>query len=330
MIPNSQEIVDCEEFSSKPIDTVDCEELFDAKEQRRQKRVPKRPKKNSLTNAPLTQTLLVVNKELFKSDPRPFLTRHFFYVIVDDSNDMTNQQSRLPFLVQYFDTPHRVLILDRPFKRSLLKIWNLAEFVCPGLLGTLEAFKLSIANPIRAGKKSRATKIELMKAAGSAILLNHFLNKITPHAKEVNSLNIIRERTPAFIKGKQTNGVTFLSTVELNYFNEVAGLLFNGDGDELLEEENTTLQDCVVALLLNKQFMDIMKMNDEVKMERGNASRTDNFVSYRIEKHSTVPFLEEAISSTTIILEHAKDVQKACKAIQEQLHHPIKAPHDSS
>ena len=62
-------------------------------------------------------------------------------------------------------TPHRIILSGTPIQNTLQELWNLYDFTSPGLLGTLQAFEIEFASPIRQGGYTNATRLQVIPSS---------------------------------------------------------------------------------------------------------------------------------------------------------------------
>ncbi|KAK9731582.1 SNF2-related domain [Popillia japonica] len=100
------------------------------------------------------------------------------YIILDEGHKIRNSEAKISKAVKQFRTPHRIMLTGSPMQNNLQELWSLFDFICPGLLGTLQIFTEHFSIPIMQGGYSNATPIQ---EATALLMATSLKNLITPY-----------------------------------------------------------------------------------------------------------------------------------------------------
>ena len=70
------------------------------------------------------------------------------YIVLDESQQIKNRQSKAFRALTALDVPHRISLSGTPIENSLSDLWSQMQFINPGLLGTYAFFKKTFIGPI--------------------------------------------------------------------------------------------------------------------------------------------------------------------------------------
>ncbi|MGC9083090.1 MAG: SNF2-related protein [Anaerolineae bacterium] len=75
-------------------------------------------------------------------------TYRFHHVILDESQAIKNPLAKTARAARLLNADHRLVMTGTPVENTPFELWSQFAFVNPGLLGSLESFKETFANPI--------------------------------------------------------------------------------------------------------------------------------------------------------------------------------------
>ncbi|HDQ43948.1 MAG TPA: serine/threonine protein kinase [bacterium] len=108
----------------------------------------------------------------------------FHYVILDESQKIKNPDSQTAKAARLLNANHRLVLTGTPVENNTVELWSQFAFLNPGLLGSLNQFRILFTTPI-----------EKHQQAGPAVLLRSLIHPfILRRTKE----NVARELPPKF------------------------------------------------------------------------------------------------------------------------------------
>ena len=85
---------------------------------------------------------LLVTEEALLTD------KHWNVVILDEGHTIKNKETKMSKSAMKLDASFRLLLTGTPIQNHLGEIWNLYQFIVPGLLGSFEQFNTRFIQPI--------------------------------------------------------------------------------------------------------------------------------------------------------------------------------------
>ena len=96
-------------------------------------------------------------------------------VCLDEGQKIRNPQAEVTRIAKLLPTFHRIILSGTPIQNTLKELWTLFDFVYPGRLGTLIAFEVEFATPIRVGAYTNANKVQKEVAVQTAAMLQRII-----------------------------------------------------------------------------------------------------------------------------------------------------------
>lgn len=97
--------------------------------------------------------LIIASYGIVRNDYK-FLSKYeFFYIVLDESQNIKNPDSKLFNAITELKTKHRLILTGTPIENSLTDLWAQMEFLNSGLLGGLDRFKNEFQIPIERYKE---------------------------------------------------------------------------------------------------------------------------------------------------------------------------------
>ena len=87
---------------------------------------------------------------------------YFNYIILDESQNIKNPQSRIAQVVRGLKSQNRMILSGTPLENSLMDLWSQMSFLNPGLLGTQTYFQDNFQIPIE--KKGDTERLSRLKS----------------------------------------------------------------------------------------------------------------------------------------------------------------------
>ncbi len=82
-----------------------------------------------------------------RNDLDLFISYHFHYVILDESQVIKNPSARISQAVCQLNARHRLVLTGTPIENSIADLWSQMEFLNPGMLGGLASFQKRFKSP---------------------------------------------------------------------------------------------------------------------------------------------------------------------------------------
>ena len=97
-------------------------------------------------------------------------------VVLDEAHTIKNRDAKMSKAVMKLDASFRLLLTGTPIQNHLSEIWNLFQFMNPGLLGSYDHFHSSFIVPIELDKSK--AKQDILKKIISPFLLRRTKNEV--------------------------------------------------------------------------------------------------------------------------------------------------------
>lgn len=110
----------------------------------------------------------VTSYDLFRHDVRRWAGRPLWLVALDEVQCIKNHETLAARAVKALDARHRLALTGTSIENRLSELWNIFDFLMPGLLGGYERFHERYDQPIAVGDHDVAT--HLRSAVGPFIL----------------------------------------------------------------------------------------------------------------------------------------------------------------
>lgn len=85
---------------------------------------------------------------------------HWGYAVLDEGHKIKNPNANVTYACKSLTTHNRIILSGTPMQNNMVEIWSLMDFVHPGLLGTLEDFKIHFEEPIKRGGHKSCSNLE--------------------------------------------------------------------------------------------------------------------------------------------------------------------------
>jgi len=114
--------------------------------------------------------LIITSYALLIRDIDRYSEQHFRLVVLDEASYIRNPKTRNAVSVKKLNSDSRLALTGTPVENSVLDIWSISDFVCPGYLGGREEFKDRYEQPINSGKASVEIHQRFRRRLGPLIL----------------------------------------------------------------------------------------------------------------------------------------------------------------
>jgi superfamily II DNA or RNA helicase len=106
--------------------------------------------------------LVLVSYHTLRNDIELFNTREFHYLILDESQNIKNANTRTFKAVRTIKAGHRLSLTGTPVENNTLELWAQMDVLNPGIFGSLNSFKRRYTRPIEEYEDSNVS-MELKK-----------------------------------------------------------------------------------------------------------------------------------------------------------------------
>ncbi len=113
--------------------------------------------------------IILTTYALVRNDIEKLKSIKFDTIILDESQNIKNVESKISRAVMLLEAKHRFALSGTPIQNSLFELYSLFRFINPGLFATIADFKRDYATPIQADANEEVAKI--LKAKISPFLL---------------------------------------------------------------------------------------------------------------------------------------------------------------
>jgi superfamily II DNA or RNA helicase len=93
--------------------------------------------------------LIFTTYALMRNDIEKFRERAYFYVVLDESQNIKNVQAQASRAVVLLDAQHRLALSGTPIENNLSELYSLFRFLNPAMFGTAEHFNEYYLTPIQ-------------------------------------------------------------------------------------------------------------------------------------------------------------------------------------
>ncbi|GAB4451572.1 MAG: hypothetical protein OHK0029_01000 [Armatimonadaceae bacterium] len=102
----------------------------------------------------------------------------FHYAVLDEAQAIKNPLSQTARAARLLNADHRLTLTGTPIENASHELWSQFEFVCPGMLGSLERFRSEFAQPIE--KDQDAQALETLRRMTQPFLLRRTKELVAP------------------------------------------------------------------------------------------------------------------------------------------------------
>lgn len=128
-----------------------------------------RNKSNKIASAVRNSDVILTTYGTLRKDYEMLSSYDFFYLILDESQNIKNSSSKTYKSILEIRSKHRLVITGTPIENSLSDLWSQLNFLNRGLLGSLPYFKREFITPIEK-KNDQEQELKLQKLIGPFVL----------------------------------------------------------------------------------------------------------------------------------------------------------------
>ena len=159
--------------------------------------------------------LLVVSYGLLPLEAELLTSREFGTIILDEAQAIKNRATKRSKTAMDLNAKFKVATTGTPIENHLGELWNLFQFLNPGLLGSLERFNNTYANPIEKNK-DRETSQALRRLIQPFSLRRRKSEVLTelPEKTEVTLTIELSEEERAFYEALRRDAVEKIAKIQ--------------------------------------------------------------------------------------------------------------------
>jgi SNF2 family DNA or RNA helicase len=150
----------------------------------------------------------------------------FYYLILDESQYIKNSESVVYQSVKKLYSTHKLSLTGTPVENSLTDLWAQFNFINPGLLGNLSAFRKNYIHKISKEKNNKPQ--EILQRLIHPFLLRRTKEEVTPElpplSQEIVYCNMTEEQEKVYIAEKNSIRNKLLENRELFVKNNFVAL----------------------------------------------------------------------------------------------------------
>ena len=159
--------------------------------------------------------VLVSSYNLLQIESEAFENKHFATIILDEAQAIKNRATKRSKTVVNLKGDFKIITTGTPVENHLGELWNLFQFINPGLLGGIDRFNERFANPIEKYRDNDRRK-QLQKIVKPFILRrrkNQVLDKL-PQKTEIQLTVELSPEERAFYEALRRDAVTRIESEE--------------------------------------------------------------------------------------------------------------------
>jgi len=143
--------------------------------------------KNRDLEKAITHNLILTTYAMMRNMIEQFKEIEFYYVILDESQNIKNLSSQASKAVMLLQAEHRLALSGTPVENNLTELYSLFRFLNPAMFGTIEEFNKHYTYPIQEGT-DKEVSVELRKKIYPFILRRlkkHVLKELPSKIEQV-------------------------------------------------------------------------------------------------------------------------------------------------
>lgn len=159
--------------------------------------------------------VVVTSYGLLHNEAKRFHGQHWQTAILDEAQAIKNMATKRSKAAMGLEADFRLIMTGTPLENHLGELWNLSEFINPGLLGPWEDFQRRFAVPIE-GEGSRGARRQLKRLIQPFILRRtktQVLDELPPRTEVTLEVELSRAET-AFYEALRRRAIEKLEELE--------------------------------------------------------------------------------------------------------------------
>jgi non-specific serine/threonine protein kinase len=151
-------------------------------------------------------------------------TFHFNFLIIDESQQIKNRNSKIYKAINTINATHKVSLSGTPIENSLSDLWSQMQFINPNLLNTYSFFDSHFKKPIE--KTNDIQKIKELKSLINPYLLRRTKQEVAKDLPELSEQIFYSEMTveqAKYYDNEKSSIRNYLIEKQLNPGKEISG-----------------------------------------------------------------------------------------------------------
>jgi len=154
---------------------------------------PDRSKNNDIRYISNKFDVIITSYGIVRNDLEQLKDLHFHYIILDESQNIKNPDSKTYQAVTRLVSDHRLILTGTPIENSLTDLWAQMNFLNPGLLGSHAFFNEKFVGLIEKKKEERVQN--KLKAIIQPFILRRTKDEVAPELPPLSEQTIYCEMT---------------------------------------------------------------------------------------------------------------------------------------
>jgi SNF2 family DNA or RNA helicase len=160
--------------------------------------------------------VIITSYGIVRADVEYLSKYAFYYLILDESQYIKNSGSLIYQSIKKLYSTHKLSLTGTPIENSLVDLWAQFNFINPGLLGNLSAFKNNYIHKI--SKEKNNNRQETLQRLIHPFLLRRTKEEVTPElppvSQEIVYCDMTEEQEKVYIAEKNNIRYTLLASRE--------------------------------------------------------------------------------------------------------------------
>ncbi|UZO82346.1 DEAD/DEAH box helicase [Aquimarina sp. ERC-38] len=141
-----------------------------------------------------TYDVILTTYSILNRDLNTFLKFEFQYLVLDESQQIKNKESKIFQAINQVRTAHKISLSGTPIENSLSDLWSQMQFINPGMLGSFRFFKEQFKIPIE--KEQDTERIKELKLLVDPFILRRTKEQVAKDLPKLSEQVIFTEMLP--------------------------------------------------------------------------------------------------------------------------------------
>ena len=168
--------------------------------------------------------LLVLTYGLLVSECENLISREWASVCLDEAHTIKNRETKSSAAAMQLKAGCRIILTGTPIQNHLGELWNLMQFINPGLLGSYDHFNMSFIVPIAAGRQEPRSQLKrliapfLLRRTKQQVVRElpdkeEIMVPVTMSSEEMAVYELIRRQAKSELESSSTLSVNALAMI---------------------------------------------------------------------------------------------------------------------